>query len=293
MGDDIGLVLLDRAHHRPAQPDRLHHVGANLRQPRRVHRARPDRVGFRHAAAGQAGKQSGDADAMGRQFLPQRIRQAQHAELARRIGGEQAEGVEPVHRRCVDDMPRAPVDHRPREAGDAIIDAGQVDRDQPVEIGRVHVDQRHKARRDPGIVAENIHRPEARFRRCPGLRPAIAPGDVDRQRHRVRPRRQLRRLRLGKTRVDIGQDDAPALLGKGLRHPPADTAAAPGDEYRPARDLHPALLLYLRQYCRKLRRAGKGAIGPGCNCAFPLPPPASCPASRRRVRHSGGRRSDR
>ncbi len=179
---------------------------------------------------------------MGRQFLPQRIRQAQHAELAGRIGGEQAEGVEPVHRRCVDDMPRAPLDHRPRETGDAIIDAGQVDRDQPVEIGRVHVDQRRKARRDAGIVAEDIHRPEARFRRRFRLRPAVATGDVEGEHHRFRPRRQLRRLRLGKIRIDIGQDDAPALLGKGLGHPCANAAATPGDEYRSACDLHPALL---------------------------------------------------
>src|SRR3546814_7287366 len=90
MADDVGLVLFDRPHHHPTEPDRFHHF--------RFETFTRDLAGFdvreRHQTAREPREQHRDTDAERREFVADRVRQSGDGKLARRIRSETAESQE-------------------------------------------------------------------------------------------------------------------------------------------------------------------------------------------------------
>src|SRR3546814_4505400 len=79
MADDVGLVLFDRPHHHPTEPDRFHHF--------RFETFTRDLAGFdvreRHQTAREPREQHRDTDAERREFVADRVRQSGDGKLAR------------------------------------------------------------------------------------------------------------------------------------------------------------------------------------------------------------------
>ena len=99
----------------------------------------PGLLALRHAATRQSRIEDRDAHAEGRQFDAQGFGHAGDGELAGRVGGEGAVRDQPVKRRGVDDVAVSAVAHLAREGDDAVVNAANVDRHQPVELVRRHL----------------------------------------------------------------------------------------------------------------------------------------------------------
>src|SRR5258706_6438062 len=208
--------------------DRLHHVGLDV-----------------------AGRHRVDRHALAHHFLRERLGEARHARLGRRIVGLAELAFDRVHRRDVDDAAPAAlhhaVDHLPRDVEHA-IQIG-VDDLHPVLLGHALEDG---DARDAGVVDEDVDRPDHRAHVVEHFRARVEVGDValggvhavTRGAHRADP------LVLLLVAWQATRDHGVAGLAQALADRAADAAHAARDEHdalhHRARIVAPGLLLGYR-----------------------------------------------
>ena len=143
----------------------------------------------------------------------------------------------------------AAVEHPRHERAHAVDDAVEVHAEDPPPVRERGVVDAAPVPADPGVVAEHVHRAErlegARGERVHALRVRDVGLDGEHFRARVA---QLGCGRLEGIALDIGEDDAHALLGEALRQSAPDPARRAGD------DRHAALELLHRASFRGARR---------------------------------------
>src|SRR2546426_4325787 len=192
--------------------DRLHHVGLDV--------ARRDGV---------------DRHALAHHFLRQRLGEARHAGLRRRIVGLAELALDRVDRRDIDDAAPAAlhhaVDHLARDVEDA-VQVG-VDHLHPVLLGHA---LEHRVARDAGVVHQDVDRPDHRAHVVEHLGAGVEIRDV--------AFRRVHAIALGSHAAEpfvlllVARQAAGDHGVAGLAEPPADRAA---DAAHAARHEHDAL----------------------------------------------------
>jgi len=233
---------------RQAVAGRLVAVGADLIEQRRVD---------------EAGHQRANLDPVFGELDLQPLGQPAHRELRRRIDGKPGDAIEARRRSGVEDRRSGGRAQQRHRHVDAVDDAAEIDRNQPVRLFGRHVEEL-AARSDTGVVEQDVEATAARG--CEfgkGSFPLVAVAYV----HDV-----ARRGAVGKQRggfvdallVDVGDPDEPALCCEILRGGAADARSAAGDEYR--LPCHPVLPdMFVSREQAKLTRPSSAIAAPGAN----------------------------
>ena len=238
VGEDQPAVGFDASDHDATDIFRIHLLRHRARAEascgaitRAAELVRTIPAGLADQGVDAAGAECGNADALGRQLVSQRLGVGEGGVLAGAVHAERDDLVEPQpgHRDCVHDVRLSVLRSHAREEGlDAVDDAVHVDREGPVPIGLGRLAD-DSAGQDAGVVDEQVELAEfgVDLLGQPFVGNGVGDVEVDGQRLDLL-RFDLCRYRLRGAFLDIGEDDVHPLIGAGESDTPSDPGTGTG-----------------------------------------------------------------